>query len=283
MWQKLLESPAIDKHTNTLFECMKSDRKLIVTVVSLLFFISPAALADTVILKNGRELKVEKVWPKDDQICFIFHGIKVVIPQSKISRIESSSDNLKTLHRESGEDFTRGQSEDAAQKDLNASRSVTPIKLSAALRNDGFCDLQWGRKVSSVDGLKKKQTVSDLDDVVEYIRPKDLLQIGDTALVSVNYAFWRDQLYTVTLWTKGYSNFTALRDAAFKKFGPGIRIDSTREKYLWSDAFSDIMLEYIQDGHYGMLWLRSKALDRQCRSSQLKGHASYLKWLRSRN
>jgi hypothetical protein len=261
---------------------MKFDKNLIVTVVSFLLFISPMALADTVILKNGRELKVEKIWQKGDQICVIFHGMKVVIPQSKISRIESSSDNLKTLRRESGEDATPGQSEEAAQKDLNASRSVTPTKLSAALRKDGFCDLQWGRKVSSVDGLKKKQTVSDLDDVVEYIRPKDLLQIGDTTLVSVNYAFWRDQLYTVTLWTKGYSNFTALRDAAFKKFGPGVRNDFTREKYLWSDALSDIMLDYIQDGHYGMLWLRSKELDHLCRSSQLEGHASYLKWLRSR-
>ncbi len=136
---------------------MKSDTKLIVTVVSFLLFISPAALADTVILKNGRELKVEKVWPKDDQVCFIFHGMKVVIPQSKISRIESSSDNLKTLRRKSGEDVTRGQSEDAAQMDLNASGSVTPTKLIAALRKDGFSDLQWGRKVSSVDGLKKKK------------------------------------------------------------------------------------------------------------------------------
>jgi hypothetical protein len=262
---------------------MKSDKKLIVTVVSFLLFISPAALADTIILKNGRELKVEKIWPKGDQLGCIFHGVKVFIPQSKVSRIESSSDDLKALRRESGEDVTRGQAEDTAQAELKASGSVTPIKLYAALRKDGFWDLQWGRKVSSIDGLKKKQTVSDLDDVVEYIRPKDVLRIGDTALVSVNYAFWRDQLYTVTLWTEGYSNFTALRAAAFKKFGPGIRNDSTRERYLWFDALSDIMLDYIQDGRYGMLWLRSKELDHLCRSSQLKGHASYLKWMRSRD
>ena len=261
---------------------MKSDTKVIVTIVSFLLVISPMALADTVILKNGRELKVEKIWPKGDQVSFIFHGMKVVIPQSKISRIESSSDNSKSLRPESGQNVAQGQSEDTSQVDLNASRSITPTKLSATLRKDGFGDLQWGRKVSSVDGLKKKQTVSDLDDVIEYIRPKDLFQVGDTALVTVNYAFWRDQLYTVTLWTKGYSNFTALRDLAFKKFGPGVRNDSTRERYLWSDALSDIMLDYIQDGRYGMLWLRSKELDHQCRSSQLKGHASYLKWMRSR-
>ena len=261
---------------------MKSHRKLIVTVVSFLLFISPTVLADTIILKNGKELGVEKIWPKGDQVCFIFHGMKVVIPKSKILRIESNSDNLKTLRREPGQDVAQGQSEDTSQADLNASGSITPIKLFAALRKDGFYDLQWGRKVSSVDGLKKKQTVSDLDDVIEYTRPKYLLQISDNTLVSVNYAFWRDQLYTVTLWTKGYSNFTALRDAAFKKFGPGIRNNSSRERYLWSDALSDIMLDYIQDGRFGMLWLRSKELDHLCRSSQLEGHASYLKWLRSR-
>ena len=262
---------------------MKYDKKLIVTVVSFLLFTVSGALADTVILKNGRELTADKIWQKGDKICFIFHGVKVVIPQSRVSRIESSSDDLETLRRESGEDVSRGQSEDTAKMESTASGSVTPTKLSSALRKDGFFDLQWGCNVSKVDGLKKKQTVSDLVDVVEFIRPKDLLQIGDIALVSVNYAFWRDQLYTVTLWTKGYSNFIALRDAAFKKFGPGIRNDSTRERYLWSDSLSDIMLDYIQDGHYGMLWLRSKELDRQCRSSQLKGHASYLKWLRSRD
>jgi hypothetical protein len=261
---------------------MNSHRKLIVTVISFLLFISPAVLAGTVILKNGKELKVEKIWSRGDQVCFIFHGMKVVIPQSKILRIESNSDNLNTIRRESGQDVAQGQSEDTSQVDVNASGSITPIKLFAALRNDGFYDLQWGRKVSSIDGLKKKQTVSDMDDVIEYTRPRDHLHIGDTTLVSVNYAFWRDQLYTITLWTKGYSNFTAMRDAAFKKFGPGIRNDFTREKYLWSDALSDIMLDYIQDGHYGMLWLRSKQLDHQCRTSQLKGHASYLKWLRSR-
>jgi len=52
---------------------MNSHRKLIVTVVSFLLFISPAVLADTVILQNGKELKVEKIWPKGDKICFIFH------------------------------------------------------------------------------------------------------------------------------------------------------------------------------------------------------------------
>jgi len=275
---------------------MKSGKKIILTVVIFIFFIVPTTLADTVVLKNGRKLRVEKTWPEGDQLCFIFHGMKARIPQSKISCIESDSADrnktiarknktkgeLKKISRRSAEDVTQGQPENTGQMAFNTSGAAIATESCSALRKDGYCELQWGCNVSDVDGLKKRQTISDLDDVVEYVRPKDLLKIGDIALQSVIYAFWRDQLYTVTIWTKGYSNYTALREAVFKEFGPAIRNDPARERYFWSDALSDIMLEYIQDGRYGMLWLRSKEMDRQCRSSQLKGHASYLKWMKSK-
>ena len=261
---------------------MKFDKNIIATLIITLFFVLPTAFADTVVLKNGRELKVEKTWQEGDKIYCIFHGIKAVLPQNKISRIESNSDHLKTIQPQSGEDVTRSRSENIVPMDQNASE-VTPTELYPALRKDGFGDLKWGHNMTGVDGFKKRRTVSDLADVVEYVRPQDLFKIDDAVMESVIYAFWRDQFYTVTVWTKGYPNFKALRDAAIKKFGPGIRNDSTRDRYLWSDTLSDIMLDYIQDSRYGMLWLRSKEIDQQCRSSQLKGHASYLKWMKSRD
>ena len=275
---------------------MKSGKKILFKGLIFFYFLVPGALADTIVLKNGRELKVEKAWPEGDQLCFIFHGIKAGIPQSKVSRVETDSNdrNKSVAGKNKTKDDLKGIAGkssrvspdrilNSARKDINASETVDPNETCSALRRDGFCDLQWERRLSSVDGLVKKQTVSDLDDVVEYVRPNDILKIGDATLESVIYAFWRDQLYTVTIWTKGYDNFTALREAVFNEFGPGIRNDLTRERYLWSDALSDIMLDYIPDGQFGMLWLRSKEMDRQCRSSQLKGLASYLKWMRSRD
>ena len=262
---------------------MKFDKNIIATLVIILVFIVPDAFADTVVLKNGRALKVEKVWQEEDKIYCIFNGIKAVLPKSKISRIESNSDNLKTIQPKSGEQATRNRSDNIVPMDQNASEAATPKELYTALRKDGFYDLTWGRNVSGVEGLKKSQTISDLAEVVEYVRPKDLFKIDNSEMESIIYAFWRDQLYTVTVWTKGYPNFKALRDAAIKKFGPGIRNESTRDRYFWSDTLSDIMLDYIQDSRYGMLWLRSKEIDRQCKSSQLKGHASYLKWMKSRD
>jgi hypothetical protein len=276
---------------------MKSGKKLLLTVGILTILVVRGVLADTVILKNGREIQVEKTWYEGDQLCFVFHGMEAGIPQCKVSHIQRNSDDRNTtiplkdtakddLNKtgpKSTQKAMRGRPEDQPPMDSTPFLAVVPTEPCVALRKDGFCDLQWGREAASVDGLEKKQTISELDNVVEYVRPTVPLTIGGAVLESVTYAFWRDQLYTVTVWTEGYSNFTAMRDAVIKEFGPGIRNDSTRDKYLWSDALSDIMLNYTEEGRYGMLWLRSREIDRLCKSSQLKGHASLLKWMRQRH
>lgn len=268
---------------------MKPSKYLLTSVVGCIFFITPGSFADIVVFKSGKEIMVEKTWQEGDQIYFFFHGLKAGIPKSKIARIENESDGHNqsfTQKNKTTSDLKRSiptRIGHAAHSDSTSSEAEISSETCTPLRKDGFCDLQWGREVSCVDGLKKKKTISELDDVIEYVRPKDILKIGDAKLRSINYAFWRDQLYTVTIWAKGYPNFTALRDEVFKEFGPGRRIKSTGERYVWSDELSDIMLEYINDGSYGMLWLRSKELDSQCKSSRVKSHVSYLRWLKSRD
>jgi hypothetical protein len=266
---------------------MKSGIKFLLTVVILIFFIVTPALADTVVLKNGRELKVEKTWQEGDQLCFIFHGMKAGIPQKKVIRIESDSKNqnkmvAKRVDRRPQKDVSRAQLNQKTQKASTSRQVVSPTKLLRVLRNDGFGDLTWGVEVSEVDGLEKKEVTRGFDDVIEYVRSQDILKIGDAALSSIIYSFWRNRLYMVTIWTEEYSNYTALCDKVFKQFGPGHQIEPPREMYLWSGTPSDMMLEYINGSRHGMLWLRSKEMDRQRRSSQLKSHASYLKWMRSK-
>ena len=263
---------------------MKSAKKFLWTAILLNFFVVNGALADIIFLKNGRKFEVEKTWQEGDQLCFNFHGIKAGIPQSKVSRVKHNPAvrNITLIDGYQNKDDTTKSDLESTQPIHQSPPRPQPEPCSA-LRKDGFCDLQWGRKLVSVGGLEKKQTISDLDGVVEYIRPTDPTNIENANLKSIIYAFWQEQLYTVTIWTEGHSNYTALREAVFKAFGPGIRNDATRERYLWSDDLSDIMLDYTKNGQYGMLWLRSKELDHQCRSSRLKSHASLLKWMKSRN
>jgi hypothetical protein len=42
------------------------------------------------------------------------------------------------------------------------------------------------------------------------------------------------------------------------------------------------MLEYVKEGEYGMLWMRSRDLDRKLKLSKYDASISYIKWLTSR-
>ena len=87
----------------------------------------------------------------------------------------------------------------------------------------------------------------------------------------------------LTIRTRGRLNYTALRDDILRQFGKGRRDHQAFERYLWTKAPNDMMLQYTQDGEQGLLWLRSSEIDRQYKLSRMQGHASYLKWMKSRN
>jgi hypothetical protein len=266
-------------------------------VLSLLFTGIPSfALADLIILKNGNQLKVEKAWQEEDQICFILNDMNASIPQSKVVRIQNDREKPKTSERpdqpgRSSETDHRGNSNGGSLLDrlsLNTKPAASdPLqanltKISPALHKNGIGKLKWGTRASSVSGLEPKQIDSGLKDVVEYVRPNDGLKLGDGELTSIVYAFWRDRLYTVTLWTRKLSNYQSLRQAVHNQFGQGSQPDPAVERYLWSDSESDMMLKFTNDEEYGFFWMRSKDIDRKFKLSRMSGHTSYLKWIKTR-
>ena len=270
---------------------IKAKAYLRVTVILVLIFQSQAALADLIILKNGKMIKVENAWRENNEIWFIMGDIKASLPQSKVVRIESVKGNPSQSNKTANQKSTikkAGLPQPFVQmvpnQSTEATRAVSTVQPTAGgskkphhLRPDGFSDLKWGARVAGVSGLEMRQTDSGLKDVIEYVRPHDSRRLGQAALESIVYAFWRDQLYTVTVWTQGRANFIALQEAVFAQFGPGIRPDPSVEKYLWSNGASDIMLKYTKDGQYGFLWMRGKRIDRKFKLSKLNGHTSYIR------
>ena len=65
--------------------------------------------------------------------------------------------------------------------------------------------------------------------------------------------------------------------------GKGRKSDKHCEKYIWSEGQTDRLLEYIKSGQFGLLWLRSKILDRQLNLSELSGPITYLKHIKSKD
>ena len=272
-------------------------RYLIPAIVFVMVLSSISTLADVVILKNGKELRVEKAWQEDGQVWIIFHSMKASIPPSKVERIERNSNNgtrnfdlkkeksaeLKIISTTPPTDASPIQTKHTSQAGSTPQPTHIKKDQSQIFPDERFRNLRWGTEISALKDLQKIKAAEGPDDIAEYLRTKKDLKLGEVALKSMHYSFWRDRLYMVTLWTQGRSNFTALRDEVFRHFGKGRRDDHSLERYLWSDTPNDMMLQYSQDSLQGMLWLRSRDIDRQYRSSQLSGHASYLKWMKSRN
>ena len=274
---------------------MKPGLYFIAAVYLCLNLMALPALADTVFLKNGKTLKVETSWQEGDQIYFIFSDMRASIPQSKVVRIEKaprkptksgSSENqsnvdLKGTHPPPAEKFPLNRIKQTAGTSTDPQQLPRSNEEPLVFRKNGLGDLKWGSRLANIRGLEIKQTESGLIDVIEYVRPKDPLKLGDTALKTVVYAFWRDQIYTVSIWTQGQENYKALRDSAFAQFGKGTRIDGSSKRYLWTNDTTDVMLKYNHDGQYGLLWMRCKELNRKLKLSKLKNHASFLKRMKS--
>ena len=224
-----------------------------------LLFASPLfSHADTIIMKDGTRLEPKRSWEKNGKLMFYMEDLVTSVNKGDVERIEKSNKDQKIPpYFEKTEDAGFGTS-------------------------DGFRDLPWGSGLSDIAGMTATETDTGLAGVVGYIRPNDVLRIGEAEITNIIYSFWHDQLYTVTIWTQDYSNYEALRSAAFERFGEGSRRNESIERYIWSDRLTDRMLEYVKEGKYGILWMRSRDLDRKLKLSKYDASISYIKWLNSR-
>ena len=276
---------------------MNPRRYIIPAIIVSLALFSHTARADVVVLKSGKKVEVEKVWREDGKIWIVYQGMRASIPQSKVARIESASKIgpeksnpqkkaklvVKNVATSSPPNTSRQPTKHAAQ--LTSKPPPAEIKKDQRLifPDGALNELRWGTKITEISGLDKILDAVQQDGVAEYQRKKENLTFGQAELSSINYAFWRDQLYMLTIGTEGRSNFLALRGEVFRQFGRGLRTDPALERYLWTEGPTDIMLQYSKDGQQGLLWLRSSELDRQYKLSQIKSPASLLKWMKSRN
>jgi hypothetical protein len=259
-------------------------RSITIAVWVLLFgcWLPATGHADTIVLKTGKKLLVEKAWQDGNQVWFFFHGMKASLSKKEVRFIQydSAADDRQNATRlENDSDRPASdRSLESTFENPSGSRAEQPLPLTT----DGLGKLRWGVRASTVAGLEQMIMPSDMPGIKEYRRPADPLQYRDVTLESVVYAFWHDQLYTVTLWTRGLSNYKALRNRVLAEFGPAHHSDKSRTRDLWSTPDTDIMLKYTAADQLGMLWMRCCRLDRQYKLSHISAQSSYLKWMHSR-
>ncbi len=110
-------------------------------------------------------------------------------------------------------------------------RLLTAQNLKALDEKNGFRDYKFGDSLSKFANLNLIEATKD-SLTGYYIKTDDKLTIGENA-VEIIYAFYRGQLYSVIIKTKGYINSRGLLKTIEELYGKGYQSNQYMEKYYW--------------------------------------------------
>jgi len=236
--------------------------------VIILTLLPALSLADRIVLQDGQSIEVEKVIEDEDDLIFHLQGLKMRVSKAAVQRIIKTDEAAIAAVEKSVEIDSLPAEKPSARPSQKGSREI---------RWSGFRDLCWASGCSTLGQLQEIESANGPAEIKKYVRANEDFNLGDARLNSIVYAFWRDQLYAVTLWTSGQTNYRELRKEIFNRFGVGLKHDQNRERYLWTDAYSERMLKYDGADQSAFFWMRSKALGQSYQLSQIKTSSTCLK------
>ncbi len=105
-------------------------------------------------------------------------------------------------------------------------------------RWDGFRGLKWATNIKDMND-PNMIFMGSSNEVRVYMRSNDKLSIGDAKLENINYGFYKDRFFMLGIRAKGYTNFTALKDAVFAYYGQGKQLDEVKKEWTWLPALGN--------------------------------------------
>ncbi|MBW2267367.1 MAG: hypothetical protein JRH16_02230 [Deltaproteobacteria bacterium] len=131
---------------------------------------------------------------------------------------------------------------------------------------NGFRNVRFGTTLDALDGLQLL-TESGAAGTQLYIRPDESLELGDARLDGVTYAFFRERLYFVTIFTSGQRNTQAVLARFRQSYGPGAAVAGNAVEFVWQG--SRVLLHFREDAAtgVGMAVLTSLPMDAQVKAA----------------
>jgi hypothetical protein len=145
---------------------------------------------------------------------------------------------------------------------------VTILKSKCRNEPNGFGGIRWEANISQLEDMDYHGRGPSGSEITYYRRKGDLGQIGPAKPQSVVYIFWKGRLAGVLLTVEGSSNWDALRQACFGRFGTGDRPHSQIEEYVWDGNTTEISLRYSGILDKGKLYLSSKEITNEMKQYQ---------------
>lgn len=243
-----------------------------------------AAQADEIVLTSGERFISDKVWEEKGKIRFNMQGLVVSVDEADVATIvrdngpaTPSPDHPTSSSTRSRQDAPSDHSSTRRPRMAPASAQEPgsrPVQLSAKksgnhqkIKGIGFDGITWHMRPTDLPGLSKIKTEEIYGGIDQYWLPDGPLTLDDALLDGQVFGFWRNRLYTITMWIDGKHGYEQLKRVLFERYGPGKKSKKNQDRYVWlDDKTTDRLLEFDANRNIGLFWMRSRDLDAHIKS-----------------
>lgn len=215
--------------------------------------IADTVMADMVILKSGEMFQTRKAWKENGIVNYYQNGRVVRVDEQDVERL---------IHSQAPAESKQRPIADPPPPPADYS---PPVQMPKG-KDAGYLNLKWGLTPSQIEGLVFVETDPAYGGVALYTINERNESFGRASVDDIVYGFWQGGLYTITVWTRNFLDFRAMKAEAFRRFGTGLKNRNDVEKYYWMDNSADRMLSYDFNSDTGYLWMRSRDLHEKVKS-----------------
>jgi hypothetical protein len=137
------------------------------------------------------------------------------------------------------------------------------VGFKPGLEPGGVNGIKWETELSTLKGMKSYAKDSSHGGIYYYLKAGDGYKLKNGKLIPIQYGFWREKFYVGVVKTEQASDWEALKESVFEKFGVGAKPFSNKEEYLWIGKDVTMALRYDEDSKKGTYYIRSHSMEKQ--------------------
>jgi len=137
------------------------------------------------------------------------------------------------------------------------------VGFRSGLEPRGVNGINWETDVATLKEMKSYRKDSSHGGIHFYLRAGDGYKLRTGKLIPLQYGFWRGKFYIGMVTTEQISDWDALKDSVFEKFGVGAKPFSNKEEYLWIGKDVTMALRYDENLKKGTYYIRSHSMEKR--------------------
>jgi hypothetical protein len=135
------------------------------------------------------------------------------------------------------------------------------VGFKPGLEPAGFNGVKWETELATLGEMKLYR--KDYGDINFYLRTGDAYKLRNGKLVPIYYGFRKDKFYVGVVKTEQVSDWEALKESVFEKYGVGAKPFNNQEEYLWIGKDVTMSLRYDRYSKGGLYYIRSHTMEKQ--------------------